>query len=533
MKPHVPPHPIILTLLLALFLSSTAYSQFNETAKLTASDAATTDFFGASVDISGNYAIVGAYGNDLPGSGSVAASGTPNPLGSVYIFQRSGGTWNEIQQFFPAYMYVPETGFGVSTAIEGDLAAAGAYYLDNIQDAVYVYKNDGGTWSHLIRLYEPVKGFGSDVDISGNRVIVGAPVGGEGSAFGQGRAFIYEYSGDPGYLGWTVVHELASSDAPAANFFGQNVAISGDYAAVSANGDINSLAGQAVFIFERDGSGNWNEVQKLTAPSASLNDGFGSSVSLDGDRLIVGSSFAQNGGVETGAVYVYERNGSGTWNLTSTLLASDGVFNDSFGWNADLKGDKVIVGTRYNDDDGTNSGSAYIFSYNGTTWTESGKYTASDAAENDNFGDDVAIDDYFAIAGAPGNDDAGSSSGSAYILQHQRFIPLLPRLILRVFPNPNQGRFFIGSALVKPSGEGEQLKMDFNQKEGTVKSNWEIIQTKAQITLTNAYGKELISRTIELPFLQLVDISRFGPGTYFVTVETEDMEKTVRVLVEK
>lgn len=533
MNTHIQPRRLILLVwILTLISSAPGFSQVNETFKLTAGDASAGDSFGHRVAISGNYAIVGAISKDEPSAGS-----TVGLIGAAYMFQRnSSGSWTEIQKFLPAFLYVPETNFGASVTIDGDLAAVGAYFLANIQDAVYVYGNSGGTWNHLIRLYEPVKGFGNDIDLSGNRLIVGASVGGEGSEFGKGKAFIYEYSGETGYIGWTNKTVLESSDAPAANFFGSSVAISGDYAAVSASGDINTLAGRAVFVFERDASGNWTEVQKITSPGTILNDAFGNQLSMDGNRLVVGAAFAENGsGVNTGAVYVYTRSGSGIWTLSQTILASDGAQNDGFGSKVDIHENKIIAGSRRDDDNGIDSGSGYLYTYNGTSFIESSKYIASDASAGDQFGRDVAISDYYAIVGAPSDDDAGSSSGSAYIFQHRRLIPIPPRLIIRIFPNPNFGRFYIGAAVVQPFKDNpdEQLQMKFIQEKNTIDSNWEIIPTKATATIKNSDGKELVSRDIELPFLKPVDLTKFGPGIYYITIDTGELKRTVRVLVEK
>ncbi len=531
-----------LTCLVWLILLSGFYvarAQLNETDKLTASDAAAGDIFGIQVDISGNYAIVGAYNNSLPGSGAVTGSGSGGILGATYIFKRNpGGHWNEVNKFVPAYLYVPETGMGAAVAIDGDLAASGAVYLDNIQDAVYIYKNTGGTWEHLIRLHEPILGFGSALDISGNRVIVGAPTGGSGDAFGRGKAFIYEYSGDPGYMGWTNKTVLLSSDAPSKNFFGQNAAIHGDFAAVTAGGDIyNNLAGNAVFIFERDGSGNWNEVQKITPPTGSTEDGFGVSLAISGNRLIIGASGVENAGVTTGTVYVYERTAPGVWSPTATLFASDGAQFDSFGFEADIHNNKIIVGSRNDDDDGEDSGSAYLFTHDGTSWNETAKYTASDAAAGDRFGRDVGITDYYAIAGALSDDDAGMSSGSAYILQHQALILpgiFLPRLIIRVFPNPNFGEFIIGATIVKPFEDNpkEELSIDFIKDQQTIETNWSIVPKTAKLSITTSSGEEILSQKVKLPYMEEVDLTYYGPGIYYVTIDSGDMQETVRVIVE-
>ncbi len=400
----------------------------------------------------------------------------------------------------------------------------------------------------MIRLYEPIKGFGANLDLDGNRLIVGAPVGGAGADFGRGKVFIYEYSGDPGFSGWTTKTTLVSSDAPNAYFFGTGVAISGDYAAGSASGDINTGVGESVFIFERDGSGVWNEVEKLTAPSGLPYEFFGAGLAMDGNRLVVGASNVTIGGVKSGAVYVYERNLAGNWLLTATLSPSDGDTFDGFGSNVDINGNKIIVGSRNDDDDGMNSGAAYIFEYSGGTWTETQKYTASDAAASDNFGTDVSISDVYAIAGANGDDDLGSASGSAYILQHGVVIPPvpIPRLILRIFPNPNFGRFLIGAAVIqdkgKQEGNGRNSReergnkgdvVNFNEKSMTVTTSEIIISQTALLTISNSKGEVILEEKIKVPFLKPFDLTAYGPGIYFVHIKAGDLEETQRVLVKE
>ena len=99
------------------------------------------------------------------------------------------------------------------------------------------------------------------------------------------------------------------------------------------------------------------------------------------------------------------------------LLAGDAAAFDRFGFSVALSGDTALVGARYDDDAGTSSGSAYIFTRSGSSWTQQAKLTASDAAAGDEFGASVALSGDTALVGANRDDDAGSDAGSAYIFQ--------------------------------------------------------------------------------------------------------------------
>ena len=103
------------------------------------------------------------------------------------------------------------------------------------------------------------------------------------------------------------------------------------------------------------------------------------------------------------------------WPEQDKLTASDGAATDQFGLFVSISGDYAIVGSPRDDDKGTDSGSAYIFKRHGTNWTQEAKLLASDGAADDYFGYSVSISGDYAIVGAYGNNDNGGNSGSAYI----------------------------------------------------------------------------------------------------------------------
>ena len=247
--------------------------------------------------------------------------------------------------------------------------------------------------------------------------MIGAPQD-DDNGYSSGSAYIFERDG----LGhWNEVQKLTASDGAEGDWFGRSVSISGDYAVIGAryDDDNGSFSGSA-YVFERDGAGNWLEVQKLTASDGNPYDKFGLSVSISGDYAVIGAYLDDDNGSSSGSAYVFERDGAGNWSERAKLTASDGAASDSFGYSVSISGEYAVIGARYDDDNGSFSGSAYVFERGEFgNWSETGKLTACDGEEQDRFGYSVSISGDDALIGAWGDDDNGSSSGSAYVYKIQ------------------------------------------------------------------------------------------------------------------
>ncbi len=168
-------------------------------------------------------------------------------------------------------------------------------------------------------------------------------------------------------------------------------------------------------------NGPKTESAKLIASDATNSDHLGYSVSIssDGNTVIVGAYLDDNEkGIDAGCAYIFNRS-NGVWVQEAKLLASDGAAGDRFGSSVDISGDgnTVIVGAYANSDVGTESGSAYIFVRNETTWSEQAKLLASDVANGDRFGSSVDIsgDGNTAVISSIFDDDMGSNSGVVFI----------------------------------------------------------------------------------------------------------------------
>ncbi|NQU06452.1 MAG: choice-of-anchor D domain-containing protein, partial [Calditrichaeota bacterium] len=380
--------------------------------KINANDPAASDYFGCAVSISGDYAIIGASGED-PGNVSNA--------GSAYIFHRSGDDW--VQQ---AKISASDPGaddiFGVTISISGDYAIVGAWREDpgDVLNAgsAYIFHRSGDEWTQQAKINASDPGawdyFGASVSIGGDYAIIGANWEDPGDVDAAGSAYIFHRSGED----WTQQAKINASDAGTSDLFGNSVSINGDYVIVGAyekdHGDVN-LAGSA-YIFHRSGE-EWTEQAKIIAGDAEAEDHFGCSVSINGDFAIVGAYRENPGGASNaGSAYIFCRSGE-NWTEQVKIIADDAEEEDCFGQSVSINGDYVIVGADLEDPrDANNAGSAYIFQRSGENWTQLAKINASDAEEVDNFGFSVSISGGYAIAGAHLEDPGDvNGAGSAYI----------------------------------------------------------------------------------------------------------------------
>src|SRR3990172_1568973 len=153
---------------------------------------------------------------------------------------------------------------------------------------------------------------------------------------------------------------------------------------------------------------------KLTAADAAAGDLFGWSVAVSGVTAVVGVPYDDDAGTGAGSAYVFVRSGT-AWSQQAKLIAADAAADDLFGWSVGISGETVVVGAPGDDDAGTGAGSAYVFVRSGAAWSEQAKLTAADAAAFDEFGSSVGISGLTVVVGSPGDDDAGTGAGSAYV----------------------------------------------------------------------------------------------------------------------
>jgi hypothetical protein len=239
----------------------------------------------------------------------------------------------------------------------------------------------------------------------------------------SGSAYVFRWNGSS----WVEEQKLLASDAAAGDMFGYRVSVSGDVALVGAkDDDDDGYASGSAYVFRWNGS-SWVEEQKLLASDAAEADQFSESVSISGDVAMVGAAVAMVGaahddddGANSGSAYVFRWNGS-SWVEEQKLLASDGAADDRFGGSVSVSGDVALIGASFNATGGS-TGLAYVFRWNGSSWVEEQKLLASDGAAGDYFGFEVSISGDVALLGARWDDDNGNDSGSAYV--YELIIPI-------------------------------------------------------------------------------------------------------------
>ena len=253
--------------------------------------------------------------------------------------------------------------------------------------------------------------FGSAVAMDGELAVVGAQYDGD-AAYRAGAVYVYRNLSGV----WVEDGKLFASDAAAEARFGKSVAVSGDVVLVGAwtDSEGGDDAG-AAYVF-RHVADDWIEEQKLTATDAAEGDLFGGSVSIDGDRALIGAARDDDAGSNSGAAYVY-RFETGSWIEETKLAAADGAASDLFGTNVSLSGSNAVISSHGDDDDGIGSGSAYVFRDEESGWVEGQKLTASDAAGGDLFGTAVASSGNSILIGAIGDDEAGQGAGAVYVFR--------------------------------------------------------------------------------------------------------------------
>ena len=357
-----------------------------------------TEEFGNAVALSGNHLIIGAHYNS-------------SAQGTVYFYTYDGKEWMPNGSFNGA---AGGDLFGESVDIEGAYAVVGASLANSGIGEAYVYYNDG-SWS-LQDTLTPSDGaigdrFGYSVGISADKAVIGAYQ----HSSSTGAAYTFHRSG----TSWSVNSKLVASTGASNDYFGYSVGISNNYAVCGAyhDDDIDTGAG-SMFTFYWSGS-VWGdggvpaeETARILATDGTADDLFGWSVSIDYSTVNKVTHIV-SGAVGRPAAYIYERSGT-AWKET-ILNPAEIAGGDHFGSAVDISENRAIIGAKYDDNMGTDSGSAFIYACRNDSWEQEGEILlGGDSAAGDYFGIAVAIDGSFAAVGASKHD---SGKGAVYIFK--------------------------------------------------------------------------------------------------------------------
>lgn len=490
--------------------------------KRLAGDGAANDYYGNSVDVHNDLAVVGAYYDDNPGINS----------GSVYVLDRgASNTWLQVAKLSPMDG-TSSAGdwFGYSVAIDGDYIVVGASE-EGSNGAAYVFKKgaSSSSWTQVARLVDATGAagdkFGFSVSISGDYIIVGAPQDETTANINDnhGSVSVFQRSGTV----WSFVVKRTASDALPGDVYGSSVSIEGDYAAVGAplNDYTSRINAGSVYVLHKGATNTWTEIAQQHASDYLAYDNYGTSVSLSGSNLLVGSP--QNdvsGKANAGSVYILNQDegGADVWGEQDNLIASDFTAADQFGISVSLDGDVAAIGAHFDDIRGFHSGSTYLFDGSGG-WIESGKVDDVTGGVDDNFGRSVGISGSTVIVGSwKDNNGSTADQGSALVFDD----------CSTLFQAPLDDRSETPATLAVPAGK---VLCAPNPATDIINIDVTLVQEEAvRITVCDATGRLLETvfndkTGVESRFQW--DGGRYGRGVYFIRVQSASVNKVVSVTI--
>jgi FG-GAP repeat len=253
-----------------------------------------------------------------------------------------------------------------------------------------------------------------------------------GSSYASPNVYIYKYNASTSV--WDFYQKLVSNVIAG---FGQSVCLSGDFLIIGADYDNAGLGSASIY---KNIAGVWTFQTQLSDNSPVALDQFGVSVSMSGDYAIVGALGDDISATNQGSASIF-KNTAGVWNFQTKLQISGPAANDNFGSSVCISGDYIIVGAP-NDDDaaGVDQGSASIYKNIAGAWIFQSKFFNRDAAAGDNFGSSVFINGDYAVVGAPADDDdAGVNQGSASFYKNIAGVWTLQAKVLKPSAAVNDG----------------------------------------------------------------------------------------------
>ena len=375
--------------------------------------------------------------------------------------------------------------------------------------------------------------YGRATAIEGNYAFVGKP----GPATQAGAVEVYQKSNGT----WVFKQLLVAADASNDDDFGLSLDVSGTTLAIGApqTEDNSETNHGAVYIFDLQTNGTWTQTAKLTADNKGAGDKLGNSVAIDGDVLVTGAYFEDTTASNSGAAYVFSRSG-GSWSQTTMLKAADAEENDEFGYphSVAIQGNTIVVGAPKEDTGFTNAGAAYIFTYDGSSWSQAQKIQAATRAAEDFFSLDVNISgDYIVLGAILRNSNGLSNSGAAYVFKRGIDGTYTEKQILTPSDAAANDRFGFGIDI-----QGDLLMIGAYQDNTDAGSLYlfqktadDVWRQNDKIVASNAASNDEFASSVKLSGTSLIVGSRFSdPGSvsaagsaYFYEIEPSE-EFTIR-----
>jgi hypothetical protein len=384
------------------------------------------DYFGGSVGISGARVVIGATGDDTAGSSH----------GAVYVYDLSSATPADPVMAIHPPEPLPNGGFfGFPVAISGMRVVVGAKKASDDR-RVYAYDLASDTpMVPVATLQKPglreYDDFGYSVAIAGTRVVVGAHSDDTGPPVG-GKVYIFDLqSATP----LRPVVTLINPTPAVGDAFGNPVAIFNTVVVAGATGDDTAASGAgSVYVYNTASETPAVPVATLNHPGPA-GGAIGNSVAIDGMRMVAGTA-SDNGARFSGSAHVYDL---ASGEITVALNNPEPAESDVFGASVAIDGTLVVVGATHDDTGATNAGSAYVYDLTGAEPAVP-VFTLHnpDPAENDHFGNAVAISGTRVVVGAWFDDAGARDAGSVYVYDIAGATPEVPVLTLH---NPSPAEY--------------------------------------------------------------------------------------------
>ncbi len=409
---------IVSTLGLVAGFASLAAGQALEQQIVTPTLGTSTQLFGRGIATKGDVMVAGSPGDDTNGANAGTAF--------VYRFNATTQSWGFEAQLMPSD---PEIGanFGVSTAVDGDVAVVGCYLEDNTKGAdagaVYIFRRNSstGVWAQEQKLTPSVGAvndqYGLTISLVGTVLLVSAPYADTSNGTDSGLVYVYRYKNS--IVKWAEETTLVDPSGGVSDLAGWSLAFDGATAVVGSPTEENPGFGDTGTVGVWTVSGTtWTQTAELQAAAIQNYAWFGSAVGVSGDQIVVGARYLDlSGATDAGGAYFFS-NASGSWTQTGLITNPDPVNSDQFGQSATMSGKLAVVGSYLDNAFGrTDSGMAYTFRKGKANkgWFLDQDLAASDGLASDGFAVAIACSDEHILIGSYANDTtSGTDWGSVY-----------------------------------------------------------------------------------------------------------------------
>ncbi len=452
---------------------------------------AASDTFGYSVAVSANNVVVGARNEDSVASDS----------GSAYVFNTTTGA-------LVATLANPTPAsndyFGVSVAVSGNTVIVGALFDDTVvSDSGSAFVFDATTGALVATLANPtpasVDYFDYSVAVSGNNVVVGAPFDNTGVS-DSGSAYVFNATTG------ALLATLANPTPAIGDRFGYSVAISGNTVVVGAySDDIGASDNGSAYVFNAT---TGELLATLANPTPAIGDGFGFSVAISGNTIVVGALLDDAGATNSGSAYVFNAT---TGALVATLANPTPATSDIFGSSVAVSGNTAIVGTYADDTGASDGGSAYVF--NATTGALLATLGNPTSASGDQFGFSVAVSGNNVVVGAISDDTLNTDQGASYVF----------KLDANQTLHSASGRLFDVDA--SSFGTGQLIQGTNNAFDGLNRlqvNNVDYLPLASQSTTTDDNGRTIVTPSVTMSGLAVsreITVPNVGSEDFARTID--------------